>query len=153
MKFLAALLPSLGKLTKGIIAQLLLAFGITAVTYNGLEEIFAHLRQQITANITGAPPRCFTDFLYCRWRLGAEHRARRFNVLLNHDGHQQNHQPNRQKVISAGWGYSKPDAGHSANLNSNRKPLNRYLTKGQTWQKSYSSQAHRAQAKLPTWCI
>lgn len=55
MKFLAALLPSLGKLTKGIIAQLLLAFGITAVTYNGLEEIFAHLRQQITANITGAP--------------------------------------------------------------------------------------------------
>lgn len=55
MKFLAALLPSLGNLTKGIIAQLLVALGITAVTYNGLEPIFANFRHQITANLTGAP--------------------------------------------------------------------------------------------------
>ncbi|XXQ68520.1 DUF2523 domain-containing protein [Neisseriaceae bacterium B1] len=55
MRFLAALLPALGKLTKGIIAQLLVALGITAVTYNGIEPIFANFRHQITANLTGAP--------------------------------------------------------------------------------------------------
>ena len=55
MKFLAALIPALDNLTRGIIAQLLVALGITLVTYKGIENLLADFKNQITSNITGAP--------------------------------------------------------------------------------------------------
>lgn len=55
MKFLAALIPSLLSGLRSLIGQLLVALGITAVTYQGMEHLLANFKQQITANMTGLP--------------------------------------------------------------------------------------------------
>ena len=57
MKFLAALIPALGNLTRGIIAQLLVALGITLVTYKGIENLLANFKNQITSNQADQPDR------------------------------------------------------------------------------------------------
>lgn len=59
MKFLAALIPTLLSGLRSLIGQFLVALGITAVTYQGMEHLLANFKQQITANITGLP----NDFL------------------------------------------------------------------------------------------
>ncbi|MDO4433721.1 MAG: DUF2523 domain-containing protein [Alysiella sp.] len=55
MKFLAALIPSLLNGLKTLIGQVLIALGITAVTYKGLEHVVSGFKTQITANINILP--------------------------------------------------------------------------------------------------
>lgn len=51
MKFLAALIPML----KNLLIKLLSIFGLTAITYVGLEQIVNMFKSQITSFIKGVP--------------------------------------------------------------------------------------------------
>lgn len=55
MKFLAALIPSILAGLRTLIGQILVALGITAVTYTGLEKMVSGFKAEISNSITGLP--------------------------------------------------------------------------------------------------
>lgn len=55
MKFLAALIPALSSLASSLIAKVLVALGITLVSYKGINNLLSDFKNQIISNVTGAP--------------------------------------------------------------------------------------------------
>ena len=55
MKFIAALIPAFANLLTTFAGKLLVSFGITAVTYVGLERVVKQFTDNITSNVTGVP--------------------------------------------------------------------------------------------------